>query len=61
MVTLNSLDGVFALEVFPIHKQITVSNLFSIAFSYLVIFLCYHVLSLKPKIPSLKENIKEGD
>ena len=35
MVTLNSPSRVFALEVFPIHKQITVSTLFSIAF-YLV-------------------------
>ena len=33
MVTLNSPDGVFALEVFPIHKQITVSTLFSVAFN----------------------------
>ena len=42
MVTLNSLGEVFALEVFPIHKQITVSNLFSDVFSYLVICLYYH-------------------
>ena len=28
MVTLKSLGGVFALEVFPIRKQITVSNYF---------------------------------
>ena len=33
MVTLNSPDGVFALEVFPIHKQIIVSTLFSAAFN----------------------------
>ena len=44
VVTLNSLDEVFALEVFPIPKQITMSNLFSAAFSYLVICLCYHTL-----------------
>ena len=44
VVTLNSPNGVFALEVFPIRKQITESNLFSAAFSYLVIFLCYHTL-----------------
>ena len=43
VVTLKSPGGVFALEVFPIHKQITVSNLFSAVFSYLVICLCYHV------------------
>ena len=39
MVTLNSPGGVFALEVFPIRKQITVSNLIFAAFSYLV-FVC---------------------
>ena len=34
MVTLKSPSGVFALrEVFPICQQITVSNLFSFAFS----------------------------
>ena len=44
VVTLNSPGGVFALEVFPIRKQITVSNLIFAAFSYLVICLCYHVL-----------------
>ena len=33
MVTLKSLSGVFALEVFPICKQITMSNLFSTAFN----------------------------
>ena len=33
MVTLKSLNGIFALEVFSIHKQITVSTLFSIAFN----------------------------
>ena len=32
VVTLNSPDGGFALEVFPIRKQITMSNLFSTAF-----------------------------
>ena len=32
MVTVISLGGVFAVEVFPIHKQITMSNLFSAAF-----------------------------
>ena len=42
MVTLNSPDRVFAWEVFPISKKIIVSNLFSTAFSYLVIYLCYH-------------------
>jgi len=42
MVTLNSFGGVFALEIFSIRKQITMSNLFSTAFSYLVICLCYH-------------------
>ena len=42
MVILNSPSEVFALEVFPIRKQITVSNLFFTAFSYLVICLCYH-------------------
>ena len=40
MMTLNSPSGVFALEVFPIRKQITMSNLISVAFSYLVIFFC---------------------
>ena len=29
VVTLKSLSWVFSLEVFPIHKQITVSTLFS--------------------------------
>ena len=33
MVTLNSPSGVFALEVFSIRKQITMSTLFSIAFN----------------------------
>ena len=33
VVTLNSFDGVFALELFPIHKQITISTLFSTAFN----------------------------
>ena len=33
MVTLKSPGGVFALEVFPIRKQITVSILFSAAFN----------------------------
>ena len=33
MVTLNSPGGVFALEVFPIRKQITVLNLFFAAFN----------------------------
>ena len=33
MVTLNSPSGVFALEVFPIHKQITMSTLFSVVFN----------------------------
>ena len=42
VVTLNSLGGVFALEIFPIRKQITMSNLFASAFSYLVICLCYY-------------------
>ena len=32
MVTLISPGRVFALEVFHIHKQITMSNLFSAAF-----------------------------
>ena len=32
VVTLKSLGGVFALKVFPIHKQITVSTLFSVAY-----------------------------
>ena len=32
IVTLNSPDKVFALEVFPIRKQITVSTLFSAAY-----------------------------
>ena len=32
-VTLKSSSGVFALVVFPIHKQITVSNLISAAFT----------------------------
>ena len=32
MVTLNSPGRVFALEVFPIRKQITVLTLFSIAY-----------------------------
>ena len=44
VVTLNSPGGVFPLEVFPIRKQITMSNLISTAFSYLVICLCYHAL-----------------
>ena len=44
VVTLNSLSRVFTLEVFPMYKQITVSNSFSAAFSYLVICLCYHTL-----------------
>ena len=33
MVTLKSLGGVFALEIFPIRKQITVSTLFFAAFN----------------------------
>ena len=33
MMTLKSPDKVFALEVFPIRKQITVSTLFSTAFN----------------------------
>ena len=33
VVTLNSSGGVFALEVFSIRKQITVSTLFSAAFN----------------------------
>ena len=33
MVILNLPDRVFALKVFPIRKQITISNLFSTAFS----------------------------
>ena len=33
MMTLKSLGGVFALKVFPICKQITVSTLFSTAFN----------------------------
>ena len=44
MVTLKSLGKVFALEIFPIRKQTTVSNLISTVFSYLVICLCYHAL-----------------
>ena len=32
-MTLKSPDGVFALEVFPIHKQITMSTLFYIAYN----------------------------
>ena len=44
VVTLNSPGGVFTLEVFPICKQITVSNLNFVVFSYLVICLCYHTL-----------------
>ena len=32
-MTLNSSSGVFALEVFPIRKQITMSNLFSTTFN----------------------------
>ena len=32
MVTLKSPSGVFAVLVFPIRKQITVSNLFSAAY-----------------------------
>ena len=35
MVTLNSPGGVFALEVFPIRKQLTMSTLFSAAFNLL--------------------------
>jgi len=31
-MTLKSSDGVFALEVFPIHKQIIVSTLFFTAY-----------------------------
>ena len=33
MVTLNSPGGVFALEVFPIRKQITMLTLFFAAFN----------------------------
>ena len=33
MITLNSPGEDFALEVFLIRKQITVSNLFSVAFN----------------------------
>ena len=33
VVILNSPSGVFALEVFSIRKQITMSTLFSIAFN----------------------------
>ena len=45
MVTLNSPGGVFALEVFAIHKQITVSTLFSTAFNLVGdLFMLPHVL-----------------
>ena len=33
MVTLNSPGEIFALKVFPIRKQITVSTLFFVAFN----------------------------
>ena len=48
VVTLNSPDGIFALEVFPIRKQIIVSNLISAAFSiigYLFVLPCYCMLN----------------
>ena len=45
VMSLNSPGRVFALVVFPIRKQITMSNLISIAFSYLVICLCYHAIA----------------
>ena len=45
VMTLNSPSRVFALVVFPIRKQITMSNLISTAFSYLVICLCYHAIA----------------
>ena len=45
MVTLNSLGGVFALEVFPIRKQITMLTLFSDAFTLVGdLFVLPHVL-----------------
>ena len=45
MVTLESPDGVFALEVFPIRKQITVSTLFSAVFNLVGdLFVLPHVL-----------------
>ena len=45
MVTLKSPGGVFALEVFPIRKQITVSTLFSTAFNLIGdLFVLPHVL-----------------
>ena len=45
MLTLKSPGGVFALEVFPIRKQITVSTLFSTAFNLVGdLFVLPHVL-----------------
>ena len=41
-MTLKSPGVVFALEVFPIRKQITVLALFSAAFNLVGDLLCYH-------------------
>ena len=45
VVILNSPSEIFALEVFPIHKLITVSTLFFAAFSLVGdLFMLPHVL-----------------
>ena len=45
MVTLKSPSGGFALEVFPIQKQITESTLFFVAFNLVGdLFVLSHVL-----------------
>ena len=45
VVTLNSRDGVLPQWFFSFVNKSPVSNLISIAFSYLVIFLCYHTIA----------------
>ena len=56
VVSLNSSDGVLPQWFSPFVNKSPVSNLFSPAFSYLVICLCYHVL-LRFNWP-IKANVK---
>ena len=45
VVTLNSPDGVLPQWFSPFANKSPMSNLFSAAFSYLVICLCYHAIA----------------
>ena len=45
VVTLNSPDGVLPRWFSPFINKSLVSNLFSTAFSYLMICLCYHTIA----------------